>query len=46
MATPDTLFETLSPGDGLERRVHTFYYADNIGFIGYDELDGNEWRRK
>ena len=34
------------PGDGLERRVHTFYYADNIGFIGYDELDGNEWRRK
>ena len=32
------------PGDGFERRVHTFYYADGFGFIGFDDLDGNEWR--
>ena len=33
-----------TPGDGFERRVHTIYYADKFGFIGFDDLDGNEWR--
>lgn len=35
-----------SPYEGLyDRTVNKFYYSDNYGIIGYDEIDGTNWRR-
>jgi hypothetical protein len=35
-----------SPYDGLhDRTVNKFYYSDDYGIIGYDEIDGTTWRR-
>lgn len=33
----------ITPGD-VKKTAHTFYYAHGVGFIGFDDIYGNEWR--